>query len=143
MTPVQHHPPQNHATLPPPRSGSKLSTLSTYVHALRPWSFSASLVPVVLGAVLSYKTTDHFDLSIFAITCLTAVSVHAAGNVVNTYFDYMKGIDSRRSGDDRTLVDKILTPDEIVHLGVILYTLGCVGFIGMCTINFYCCIFSF
>ncbi|XP_055939035.1 ubiA prenyltransferase domain-containing protein 1 homolog [Argiope bruennichi] len=109
---------------------SKLSTFSTYVHALRPWSFSASLMPVAIGAVLAYKTTEQFDFIIFFITCLTAVSVHAAGNVVNTYFDYMKGIDSRRS-DDRTLVDKILTPDEIVHLGVILYTLGCCGFIGI------------
>ncbi|XP_054719520.1 ubiA prenyltransferase domain-containing protein 1 homolog [Uloborus diversus] len=108
---------------------SKLSTFSTYVHALRPWSFSASLTPVAIGAALAYKTTEQFDIPIFLITCLTAVSVHAAGNVVNTYFDYMKGIDSRRS-DDRTLVDKILTPDEIVHLGVMLYTLGCTGFIG-------------
>ncbi|KFM63531.1 UbiA prenyltransferase domain-containing protein 1-like protein, partial [Stegodyphus mimosarum] len=111
-----------------PRS-STLSTFSTYVHALRPWSFSASLTPVAIGAALAYKSTGQFDTSIFLITCLTAVSVHAAGNVVNTYFDYMKGIDSRRS-DDRTLVDEILTPDEIVHLGVVLYTLGCVGFIG-------------
>lgn len=106
------------------------STFSTYVHALRPWSFSASLTPVALGAALAYKSTEQFDISIFLITCLTAVTVHAAGNVVNTYFDYMKGIDSRRSGDDRTLVDNILTPDDIVHLGVILYTLGCIGFIG-------------
>ncbi|XP_035228443.1 ubiA prenyltransferase domain-containing protein 1 homolog [Stegodyphus dumicola] len=111
-----------------PRS-STLSTFSTYVHALRPWSFSASLTPVAIGAALAYKSTGQFDTSIFLITCLTAVSVHAAGNVVNTYFDYMKGIDSRRS-DDRTLVDEILTPDEIVNLGVVLYTLGCVGFIG-------------
>lgn len=110
---------------------SKLSTFSTYVHALRPWSFSASLTPVAIGAALAYKSTEQFDIPLFLITCLTAVSVHAAGNVVNTYYDYMKGIDSRRSGDDRTLVDKILTPDEIVHLGVILYTLGCAGFIGI------------
>ncbi|XP_015927989.1 ubiA prenyltransferase domain-containing protein 1 homolog [Parasteatoda tepidariorum] len=109
---------------------SRQSTFSTYVHALRPWSFSASLTPVAIGAALAYKSTEQFDIAIFLITCLTAVTVHAAGNVVNTYFDYMKGIDTRRSCDDRTLVDKILTPDDIVHLGVILYTLGCVGFIG-------------
>lgn len=106
---------------------SKLSLFSTYVHALRPWSFSASLTPVAIGAALAYKSTGQFDIPIFIVSCLTAVSVHAAGNVVNTYFDYMKGIDSRRS-DDRTLVDKILTPDEIVQLGVMLYVLGCLGF---------------
>lgn len=109
---------------------SKLSTLSTYVHALRPWSFSASLTPVAIGAALAYKSTEQFHIPLFLCTCLTAVSVHAAGNVVNTYYDYVKGIDSRRSGDDRTLVDNILTPDKIVQLGVILYTFGCAGFIG-------------
>lgn len=125
---MQNHSNNVHATTN--AQSSKLSTFSTYVHALRPWSFSASLTPVAIGAALAYKSTEQFDITLFLITCLTAVSVHAAGNVVNTYYDYMKGIDSRRSGDDRTLVDKILTPDEIVHLGVILYTLGCTGFIG-------------
>lgn len=38
--------------------------------------------------------------------------VHCAGNVVNTYYDYVKGIDNRKS-DDRTLVDHILTLDEV------------------------------
>ena len=40
------------------------------------------------------------------------LSVHCAGNVVNTYFDFIKGIDNRKS-DDRTLVDHILTKDEV------------------------------
>ncbi|XP_023232267.1 ubiA prenyltransferase domain-containing protein 1 homolog [Centruroides vittatus] len=102
--------------------------LSTYVLALRPWSFSASLTPVALGAALAYKSSGSFNIVVFLVTCLTALSVHAAGNAVNTYYDYQKGIDSKRS-DDRTLVDKILTPDEIVHLGALLYILGCFGFI--------------
>lgn len=96
--------------------------------ALRPWSFSSSFIPVALGCALAHKSTGEFDVFLWIITCLTAVSVHAAGNVVNTYFDYQKGIDSKRS-DDRTLVDKILTPDEMVHLGMILYCIGCLGFI--------------
>lgn len=102
--------------------------LSTYVLALRPWSFSASLTPVALGAALAYKSSGSFNIIVFLVTCLTALSVHAAGNIVNTYFDFKKGIDSKRS-DDRTLVDKILTPEEVVHLGALLYILGCIGFI--------------
>ena len=45
----------------------------------------------------------------------TIITVHCAGNVVNTYFDYVKGIDNRKS-DDRTLVDHILTKDEVNEL---------------------------
>ncbi|CAM1324751.1 UBIAD1 (predicted) [Pycnogonum litorale] len=104
------------------------SRFSAYVSALRPWSFSASLIPVILGAALAYKNFNTFSLIILLVTLFTAVTVHAAGNVVNTYYDYLKGIDSKKS-DDRTLVDNILTQDEIVHLGAILYGAGCVGFI--------------
>lgn len=39
--------------------------------------------------------------------------VHCAGNVVNTYYDYKKGIDNDRKSDDRTLVDHLLTIDEV------------------------------
>lgn len=49
---------------------------------------------------------------IFILNVFTIALVHCAGNVVNTYFDYVKGIDNRKS-DDRTLVDHILTIDEV------------------------------
>ncbi|KAL5281811.1 UBIAD1 family protein [Megaselia abdita] len=56
------------------------------------------------------------------------------GNVVNTYFDFVKGIDNRKA-DDRLLVDNILTKDEVVSLGALLYFSSCVGFISMSLIS--------
>ncbi|XP_060066724.1 ubiA prenyltransferase domain-containing protein 1 homolog [Ylistrum balloti] len=99
-----------------------------YVVALRPWSFTASFTPVALGSTLAYKTSEEFSLSVFIITCLTALSVHAAGNLVNTYFDYVRGIDKKVNSDDRTLVDMILTPDDVATLGGVFYIFGCMGF---------------
>lgn len=107
-----------------------LSRLSAYVVALRPWSFSASLTPVALGSCLAYKATGQFNIWIFVVTCLTALSVHAAGNLVNTYFDYVRGVDSKKS-DDRTLVDDILSPNDVSTLGAVFYLIGCVGFLGL------------
>jgi hypothetical protein len=104
--------------------------VSSYVLALRPWSLSASLMPTLLGSTIAYKypgTTD-FNYATLLLTVFTVVSVHGAGNVVNTYFDYVKGIDNRKS-DDRILVDHILSKDEVVSLGALLYLAGCVGFI--------------
>ena len=101
--------------------------LSTYVTAQRPWSFTCSLVPVILGCTLAYKVTNEFSFLIFVLTSITALSVHAAGNIVNTFFDYMRGIDSKKS-DDRTLVDKKLTEDEIINVGKILYSIGMISF---------------
>ncbi|KAL1123147.1 hypothetical protein AAG570_002234 [Ranatra chinensis] len=105
--------------------------LSSYLLALRPWSLSGSLVPILLGSTLAHKfmpEANQFSWVIFALTLLTVVSVHCAGNVVNTYFDYVKGIDGGKS-DDRTLVDHLLSKDEVVTLGVMLYSVSCLGFV--------------
>ena len=103
------------------------SLFSKYIIALRPWSFTASLTPVALGSCLAYKDVGSFNLMIFITTCVTALSVHAAGNLVNTYFDYVKGIDSKKS-DDRTLVDQLLHPNDVATMGGIFYFVGCIGF---------------
>ena len=117
--------------LPDSNSGSYFHSSikwSSYVEALRPWSLSASLMPVLLGCAIAYKTTGEFSTAILVLTALCALSVHGAGNIVNTYFDFIKGIDSKKS-DDRTLVDQLLSKDEVVTLGAVLYGIGCVCFI--------------
>lgn len=103
------------------------SGLSCYLIALRPWSFTASITPVALGSVLAYKSLGVFNIGIFFTTMFTALCVHAAGNIVNTYFDFVRGVDNKKS-DDRTLVDSILLPSDVVRLGAVLYVAGCVGF---------------
>ncbi|XP_070489967.1 ubiA prenyltransferase domain-containing protein 1 homolog [Chironomus tepperi] len=114
-----------------PSNKNALMKLKSYLIALRVWSLSASIIPTILGAAISYRThsaQQDFSLIIFILNVFTIITVHCAGNVVNTYFDYVKGIDNRKS-DDRTLVDHLLTMDEVVSLGAVLYTLGCIGFV--------------
>ncbi|XP_046991807.1 ubiA prenyltransferase domain-containing protein 1 homolog [Schistocerca americana] len=111
----------------------KFMKLSSYVLALRPWSLSGSLMPTLLGCALSYKC-GYFSWVILLLTLFTVVTVHGAGNVVNTYFDYVKGIDGRKS-DDRILVDHILSKDEVVTLGAMLYAAGCLGFICLAAVS--------
>ncbi|XP_068094865.1 ubiA prenyltransferase domain-containing protein 1 [Hyperolius riggenbachi] len=97
---------------------------ASYVLALRPWSFSASLTPVVLGTALAYRAEGTVDFVVFLACAVAVVAVHGAGNLVNTYYDFTKGIDHKKS-DDRTLVDRILEPQDVVRFGVVLYTVGC------------------
>ena len=112
--------------------------LSKYLAALRPWSFTSSFTPVALGSALalSHVEFDQFSLLISLITCLTALSVHAAGNLVNTYYDYTRGIDSKKKKDDAShnnktlvLVDYLLSPADIAWLGGFFYVVGCCGFL--------------
>ncbi|KAK4873673.1 hypothetical protein RN001_013033 [Aquatica leii] len=120
----------------PIKTRSGLMKFSSYILAMRPWSLSGSLIPTLLGSTLAYKypgATD-FNYITLVLTVFISVSVHGAGNLVNTYFDFVKGIDNRKS-DDRTLVDHILTKDEVVSLGALLYFAGCVGFILLTAIS--------
>jgi 1,4-dihydroxy-2-naphthoate octaprenyltransferase len=41
------------------------------------------------------------------------VSVHFAGNLVNTYYDFKKGIDTKSTADDRTLVDGLVSSSTV------------------------------
>ncbi|XP_072047267.1 ubiA prenyltransferase domain-containing protein 1-like [Amphiura filiformis] len=107
---------------------SRPSRFATYVIALRPWSFSASLTPVLLGTALAYKTTGTLNLPVFLASIGAVLFVHGAGNLVNTYYDFLKGVDSKKS-DDRTLVDGYLSPNAVGSFGAVLYFLGCVSFL--------------
>lgn len=125
----------NHSARPPPAHSAltwRMSRVASdvrqkcaaYVLALRPWSFSASLTPVALGSALAYKLDGSVDLVVLMVCAVTVLVVHGAGNLVNTYYDFSKGIDHKKS-DDRTLVDEILAPQDVVMFGALLYSLGC------------------
>lgn len=68
--------------------------------ALRLWTFSASLTPVALGATLSYRAQGDFSMSLFLLTVGAVLAVNGAGNMVNSYFDSMRKLDSPRSQKD-------------------------------------------
>lgn len=107
-----------------------MNKLKNFLIALRPWSFSASLTPVLLGSVLAYKQQEaNFEFLTLLLTLVITLCVHGAGNLVNTYYDYKYGIDNENTVSDRTLVDKLLKPEHITRLGVALYFFGSVCFI--------------
>lgn len=105
-----------------------LGGMRRYWTALRPWSFSASLTAMILGSTLAYKSIGTLNPIVCVASSFAVLFVHGAGNLVNTYYDYMKGVDSKKS-DDRTLVDHQLQPNTVATFGAVLYALGCVGFV--------------
>lgn len=121
----QSHPAATKHTLRMARVASDVRhKCAAYVLALRPWSFSTSLTPVALGSALAYKLEGSVDLVVLMVCAMAVLVVHGAGNLVNTYYDFSKGIDHKKS-DDRTLVDEILVPQDVVMFGALLYSFGC------------------
>lgn len=122
---------------PNDRPSAALMKLKTYLTALRPWSLSASLVPTLLGSAIAYRSPGQYEFNLFTfiLTLFTVITVHCAGNVVNTYFDYIKGIDNRKS-DDRTLVDHILSKDEVRQI-IISFIIPLMQFYSMYYVNYF------
>ncbi len=105
--------------------------------ALRPWTFSASTIPVVLGAVLSFHSEGLFRLDIFLLTLGAVLSVNGAGNMVNSYFELIRGSRStavvttdtrnerrrRKSSDGNDFEDEI-DHSKLVNFAAYLYFFG-------------------
>lgn len=109
-------------------TGKRLSNkLKAIIVATRPWSFSASITSTFLGFCLAWKHTGAIDTVQALFTTATILFVHSAGNLVNTYYDFANGFDTEDS-DDKTLVRKDLTPNEIAACIAELYFLGLVCF---------------
>jgi 1,4-dihydroxy-2-naphthoate octaprenyltransferase len=60
---------------------------------LRPFAFTASVVPVLAGAALAW-VDDAWSWPPFLLALLGAVLLHAGTNIVNEVYDVRKGVDS-------------------------------------------------
>jgi 1,4-dihydroxy-2-naphthoate octaprenyltransferase len=115
-------------------SQSETGGLSTWIRELRAPFFTASVVPVVLGAAVAWYYHGSFSLWIFLLALAVTVCLHAGTNVVNDYFDYKSGCDLVNkeyipmfSGGSRLLVDGVLRPRSVYLFAMGFFTLGIVS----------------
>ena len=85
------------------------------LRAARPWSFTATIAPVLLGTAVALQAEGTFNPLLLLLSLGTTLSVHAAGNLMNTLFDYLNGYDSS-SSSDLTLVSGLLSPRQFYHM---------------------------
>lgn len=100
-----------------------IQKLQVYCIASRPWSFTASLTGILLGSSLAWKFHSQFNFVLFIATTIVVLAVHSAGNLVNTYYDFVNHFDTDKS-DDLTLVQGRLTPSEIARCIASFYFIG-------------------
>lgn len=97
---------------------SRPSFLEGLVTALRPWSFTAALAPLLVElAVIRCKL--RLELPGYAhvfLFLLSIMAVQATANLANSYVDFKKGIDTKETAGDRTLVDNLVSPKTLMAL---------------------------
>merc|ERR1719396_33504 len=94
------------------------SFLEGVVTALRPWSFPATLAPQLV-ALAVLRCLLHIELPGYITTfslVLSLMAVQATANLVNSYKDFEKGVDTQESAGDRTLVDGLVSRQTLTAL---------------------------
>ncbi len=72
---------------------AKKHTLKDWIIVTRPWSFTASSLPVVVGYAALWRMGMQPDTWVAVWLMLNIVAIHAAGNVWSDCSDYEKGVD--------------------------------------------------
>jgi 1,4-dihydroxy-2-naphthoate polyprenyltransferase len=72
-----------------------MPTLKQYIIATRPWSFSMSVISVLMGTLVASERGDlrSIQWGWFAVVAVGIVLMHAGGNVLNDYFDSKNEVD--------------------------------------------------
>lgn len=105
-----------------PRAASKASL---YFRATRPFSFPASIVPVLVGAMLVVQNGAEGRWALLPLTLLGMVILHAATNMVSDYFDYRHGVDRPGTmGSSGVIVEGLLPPRSVLTAGLICFAVG-------------------
>jgi len=106
--------------LPPP----KPTRLQAWYKAARPRTLTATYIPLLLAAVLAISE-GVFDLFRFVLALIGAVSLQIGANLVNEYFDYVRGSDAEKeAGQGMIIRNKVLTPQEVRTGATVSIVLG-------------------
>ena len=109
----------------------KKHTFREWMIAVRPWSFPASAMPVVvtLGYLFASGAEMNWANGLWAL--VNIVVFHAAGNTWSDYFDYKRRVDAEDTYGVHTLTTGMFSPREIYRLSLILLSVALVAGVGL------------
>jgi len=100
-------------------------TLKILWQATRAYSLPASIVPVMLGTALAARgyggmTHGAFHTSEFLLVLSGAILAHFGANVLNDYFDFVNGVDTRPEHGSGVLTSGQMTARQVLIFGLML-----------------------
>ncbi|MBV9120844.1 MAG: 1,4-dihydroxy-2-naphthoate octaprenyltransferase [Chloroflexi bacterium] len=100
-----------------------MNALRRWYQAVRPPSFTASIVPVVLGTLLAAQT--RFSPWLFVITLAGSMALQAGTNLLNDYFDFVHNVDRVDAVRDHHLMHEgALRAVDFLRGGLLALALG-------------------
>ena len=99
---------------------------TTWRVAVRPFAYTASLFPVLLGVAVSSRLGFSVSWLRLAVTVVGVMGFHTAGNLLSDCFDYRRGLDREVHPRSGAIVRGWISPKQALRAGVVLFLVGSV-----------------
>jgi 1,4-dihydroxy-2-naphthoate octaprenyltransferase len=110
-------------------AGALTNPISIWWRAVRPFSLSASVTPVLVGSAAAFDD-GAFHPGLFAATLVASMAIHAATNLVNDYYDNVRGVDATQPiGPGGAIQQGTLSTRAVLNGALVLFALS--GVIGI------------
>ena len=103
--------------------------LSSWLRAIRIRFLLASIIAVSTGLAISWWTGNSIAIFDAILTFLGVLALHASVDLLNDYWDFKRGIDSKTvktkmSGGSGVLPEGLLEPKHVYRVGIIFLIIG-------------------
>ncbi|MDF2503586.1 prenyltransferase [Clostridium sp.] len=82
----------------------------------------AGTIPVILGSIYSFYAFKKFNIIYFILLIFAMMFIQSSTNMINDYFDFKRGADNEKSGDEKALISGEITPKQVVFI-IFIYEL--------------------
>ena len=105
----------------------KKHSFNEWVIAVRPWSFPASAMPIIVTLAFLFYKGSEINWLYGAWTLIGMLLFHMTGNVWSDYFDFKKKVDADDTFGAKTLTTGMFKPEEIKRLaiGLLIVSVAC------------------
>ncbi len=102
--------------------------------ASRPFSFTASIVPVLVGTLLAAE--HEFRWWAFVLALAGSLLIHAGTNLVNDYYDHRKGADNEESLGPAGFIQRgLVQPNDVRNVGIACFAAGAAIGLVLCALT--------
>ena len=109
----------------------KKHSLGQWLFAVRPWSFPASAMPILVTLAYLFWTGAEMNWGFGVWALINMVLFHVAGNVWSDYNDYKKSVDREDTTGATTLTSGMFQPHEIRNLAIGVFVVAAIGGVGL------------
>lgn len=79
----------------------------------------AGTIPVILGSIYSFYAFKKFNILYFILLIFAMILIQSSTNMINDYFDFKRGADNGKSGNEKALISGEITPNQVLFIIVI------------------------